>query len=508
MANEFEKGIVLKRTNGGWRTWFALDISLPWRDETVTWALACTTWVLLVTAALSSAGLAAEGDTPRRSRDDEKATAAAPGPSRLLAPLVTYRSRNFLIRTDLPPDKAEAMLVRLEETLRTVSKYWGTPSRRLIECYVVDDLSKCSDESLPNPLARIFVGVIGGATVRRPDSFGKLTSWRHVVFAAPHSGIAEHEAVHAYCSQTFGRTGPDWYGEGMAQFVCYGRKGDIAVRCPPEIIASIRSGKSRLVREVIRDGEFTQPMIKALVAILRNRAEQLVDGACVPIEDWKPSDAEIMQRAKVSYRWSWALCHMLAHNPNYSDRFRTLGRSYLTERDASFDSAFGSVKDRLDFEYRFFTDRVEDGYRVDLCAWSWDAPFAGLEPGAFASVDVLAARGFQPSGLLVRAGERYTYTTEGEWRMASELSTTNADGDAEGRGSLEGVVMKDIEAGEPLKLGKPFRLGAAGSFTAASGGKLYLRCRDTWHQLDDNDGQIRVRFERPAAEATSQKDAG
>jgi hypothetical protein len=45
-------------------------------------------------------------------------------------------------------------------------------------------------------------------------------------------------------------------------------------------------------------------------------------------------------------------------------------------------------------------------------------------------------------------------------------------------------------------LGKPFEIGAGGSFVADQTGQLYLRCRDDWHQLVDNDGGVSVRLVR------------
>ncbi len=44
-------------------------------------------------------------------------------------------------------------------------------------------------------------------------------------------------------------------------------------------------------------------------------------------------------------------------------------------------------------------------------------------------------------------------------------------------------------------LGEPFELGADGSFVATQTGKLYLRCRDDWNRITDNQGAVEVRLQ-------------
>ena len=62
-----------------------------------------------------------------------------------------------------------------------------------------------------------------------------------------------------------------------------------------------------------------------------------------------------------------------------------------------------------------------------------------------------------------------------------------ADGQPPGVGRLEGVILQDF------KLSDPFPLGAFGSFTPPSEGRLYLRCGDAWNELAENRGAVTVK---------------
>ncbi len=127
------------------------------------------------------------------------------------------------------------------------------------------------------------------------------------------------------------------------------------------------------------------------------------------------------------------------------------------------------------FEYLFFLKHISRGYRVDLCAWNWKKQFSDLHAGRVRKVTVAAGRGWQPSGLSVRAGTQYEYLATGTWQIAGEPDAVDADGDDQHRGRLVGVLMKDRQ------LGTEFELGAKGSFRLAADGDLYLRCRNRWN---------------------------
>lgn len=405
---------------------------------------------------------------------------------------IVLRSAHFALHTDLPRDAAQQTLARMETAIKAAEKHWQCPSRGQIACYVVDDLAHWPDSALPHPLARIWVGGVGGATIAEFVGTGRARRVRATVYAVPRRGVVEHEVIHAYCYQTFGEAGPEWYKEGMAQSVSFvGQEGN-ETGCPRELVHSLDKTSSASVKQVIQAGQFTGGISDAFGTMLADRRNQ---HAHVPLSDWTVQHAESIQRVEQHYLRSWALCYMLLSNPNYSTRFRALGGSYVTHSGQSFEGIFASVSDELAFEYAFFLQHMDVGYRVDLCHWDWDKRFRLLDAPELrgtASVRIEAARGYQASGLTVVAGQSYAYASSGAWGTSRDTSTTCANGDAEGKGRIMAVVL------DAFRLSEPFELGSTGTFQASCSGNLYLRCRDHWNQLHDNHGAIQIRFTRPA----------
>ena len=257
--------------------------------------------------------------------------------------------------------------------------------------------------------------------------------------------------MHAYCQQTFGRVGPVWYSEGMAEMGHYWKDGDCAVRAGRREIKFLRKN-----------------LPKSLAATL--------------------SLAQVSGDSWQNYASRWSLCHFLVHDPNYSPQFLAMGRGILAGKDVSFDETYRAKSRELWFEYVFFLEHIDRGYRVDLCTWDWKKKFAGLRPGHTVAVTVRAGRGWQPSGLKVSPGVPYECAIAGNWRLAHELKATDGNGDDHGRGRLVGVLMKDYQ------LGREFDLGGQDSFQSTVGGDLYLRCRNAWGELADDSGCIAAKL--------------
>jgi hypothetical protein len=367
-----------------------------------------------------------------------------------------FRSAHFLLHTDLAPKEARALLERLETMLALVSKYWGQPSAGVIELYVVKKLEVWPDDALD---AEGRAKIAQGAGITHVDTLsrGKTTlAARAVVYAAADRGTPQHEAVHAYCGQTFGRTGPLWYAEGMAEMGCYWREGDTSVQCPDYVSDYLRGSLAKPLAEILDEQRG-----------LPNGAGPARSG-----DSWQ------------NYAWRWALCHLLANNPNYSERFRPLGLGYLSGAKVSFANTYGAMAREIDFEYRFFLEHVERGYRVDLCSWDWNRKFREPAGGVPTRARIAANRGWQPTGALVRQGAAYDYQAKGKWQIAAERRDLTPAGGDDGAGRVEAVIFHDFA------LGKPFALSESGTFVVETDGQLYARCRDAWNELADNTGFV------------------
>lgn len=368
-----------------------------------------------------------------------------------------YRSRNFLIHTDLSAQEAKALLAKLERMLRLVSKYYGRRNPRPIECFIVKDLKNWSDSDVrrmtPEGYSQIQAG--SGVTALTSVRSGQRFRATARVFAVCKREIPQHECVHAYCGQAFGDTGPTWYSEGMAEVGKYWRDKDAsAVHCSDYVAKYLRESKPKELSEIIAPFQVTG-------------------------DSWQ------------NYSWRWALCHLLGNNPNYSARFRPLGIALMSHRrGVSFRRVYGAMAKEINFEYHFFLKHVEPGFRVDLCSWDWKARYRQPSGSGYLSAKIDAGHGWQPSRLLVKKGMKYQVSASGTWKIAPKGDDLTADGDSEGRGKLVGILFEDY------KLSEPFDVGAYGTFTAPSDGNLLLRCRDKWTEIADNKGVMTVRLKR------------
>ena len=362
----------------------------------------------------------------------------------------SYRSKNFIVHSDDDPDRSKELLERLETLLKIVSEYWRRPNRRLIECCVVKDLKNWPSGRLPQ-LAIEKIRSKSGVTISVKRMQGTVFFTKSIVYAAARTGVAQHEAVHAYCYQMFGSTGPVWYSEGMAEMGRYwashndrGVHGD--------------DGPIRYLRKT------APPSVKTLT-----RTGQTSDG-------WR------------NYAQRWALCHLLSNNPNYGQRFRTLGFSLLGGRPGtSFQSFFGTMSREIQFEYDLFLRNLENGYRVDLCTWDWKTRFRRLKTGRTAKSTIDAGRGWQASGISVQAGLSYSVTASGDWQTSTGVEAVDADGDSRGVGRLQAVIWNNYQ------LTRSSDLSRQATFKPSGDGKLFLRCGDRWGSLHDNTGQLTVR---------------
>lgn len=372
-----------------------------------------------------------------------------------------FRREHFLLHTDLAPREANELMDRLETMLTLIANYWNHPPVGIIEMFVVEDLGRWPEGSLDAAgLAKIKQRA--GITVTETMTQGKrLLAAKSIVYAVAEHGTPQHEAVHAYCGQAFGHTGPLWYAEGMAEMGQYWREGDASVQCPPYVVDFIRASPAKPLADILAE-EGGKP---------RRGAPAVVTG-----DSWQ------------NYAWRWALCHLLANNTNYADRFRPLGMGFLSGQKVSFADTYGAMRDEIEFEYQFFLRHLEQGYRVDLCSWDWKRKFR--EPAGNSGIPsrISANRGWQPSGALVADGKKYSYSAIGTWQCDKNSAELTADGGADGAGRLEGVIFKDFV------LGEPFPLSRSGTFTSPGDGRLFLRMHNPWNSVADNKGSINVKI--------------
>lgn len=438
--------------------------------------------LVIVGSVLLATGSVSAQSSTKQLKNKRAEAAQAAGPR-------DYRSANFLVHTDLPADEADDLLKRLETMLALISKYWGKPNKQTIEMFVVRDLDVWPPDSL-EPAGRESIAAQAGITMTSGSvnrQTGQLFAAKSRVYAIADRGVPQHEAVHAYCHQTFGRAGPTWYSEGMAEMGHCWREGESRVHCLPIIVKYLRSVEPKPLGSIV------------------NSRDQTGDS-------WQ------------NYAWRWALCHLLANNPNYYDRFRPLGLGILADQpDATFAKVYGSMAQEIAFEYLFFLEHFDLGYEVTLTAWDWKTKFRHATPKVPILCSVEANRGWQASRLLVKAGEEFEVSAEGSWSLSAdgpELSPFGVALPDQKAATTKKAATKKTSKTEPLEelpsvwrydspfkpgqlvgvlfndyeLSEPFAIPADGSFVAPGEGQLFLRCEEAWNRLADNKGKVSLKF--------------
>ncbi|MBL8891375.1 MAG: hypothetical protein JNL67_15455 [Planctomycetaceae bacterium] len=365
------------------------------------------------------------------------------------------RSKNFLIKTDLSPRSAQILLDKLEDMFAVVSKYYNRRTLgQPIVCYVVGDLNRWGPATAE--LTEGLDWIRRGAGVTLASRLGNLR--RAIVYSCGEHSIVQHEAVHAFCHLAYGGTGPTWYAEGMAELGCYWRTGDVGVNIDPVVIRYLTTTSPKPLSELVRLDQVTG-------------------------DSWQ------------AYAWRWALCYMLVNNPNYGQRFFRLGEEIMPpDGKATFQSEFANVASEISFEYEQFVKHLGNGYQQELCSWDWKTKAIGVDSRGKKS-KVVARRGWQAAGALVKAGETYRIQAEGAWTTDGR-DPFSADGLENGTGRLIGAILSKGENREDrwaeYQLSEEFQLGEDASFSAPATGNLYLRCQEPLTQIGDNQGELKV----------------
>jgi hypothetical protein len=375
--------------------------------------------------------------------------AQLPRPARA-AEVATHRSEHFVLTTDVGEAEAKVQLDRLEALLAHLADYWGKPPQGKIECFLVQDLAAWPANSLDERGRKVIEEGFGTTLTQTTGSGGRRQA-RAQVFASAAGTSLIHEAVHAYCRQTWFEVGPLWYAEGMAEVGQYWRADEPGVHCEEGLAPMLRRSQHWTIEQIVG----------------------------------------MESRSAETYGWSWSLCELMTRNPNYAEAFRKFGRALLAGDQLDFVKHFEKDLDKIRFEHSLLAAQFGPGYRAELCAWDWKTQFGPPMRGETREIEVQAARGWQATGLALSLGQRVAYKASGSWSVGEKGQAMSADGAADNRGKLIGVLFKDYE------LGEPFPLGRSGNFTSPGDGKLYVRCYDDFSQLGDNDGSITLTLPKP-----------
>lgn len=295
-----------------------------------------------------------------------------------------------------------------------------------------------------------------------------------------------HEGVHAFTLTVRGLDTPEWYTEGIAEFLATHRLERDArgvERFVPTPLPVRKSDVEQLGRiETLRRlaADRRPPTLSAVMA--------------VPTGD---------HRDISTYASNWAAVALLARHPALAPSFTAAERGPLDEdfnaRLAAQPGWNAAVAAR---EFAAFTTEIDYGWdfarmRID---WSPGRPLVVPTRGT-----VAAGRGWQNTGMALAAGGRCRITAHGRVRLGevpaqAGAAATPIESEADGislrwyRGHPVGrllaaqwVEREDGTAGFVV-LGS----GAAAEITAAAAGPLYLKVNEAPGDLADTSGSYTV----------------
>lgn len=295
-----------------------------------------------------------------------------------------------------------------------------------------------------------------------------------------------HEGTHAFMAAFLGGCGPGWFMEGTAELMATHRLDETTGRLTLRIMPGDRDevpmlGRIKLVRDAVADG---RPLGLSDVMQIDNR--KLLENE--------------------AYAWSWAATRFLDSHPRYRERFRAL-RRHVLDRDFNriVRREYGADWADLSAEWQAFVATLDHGYDFERMAIDFRSG-EPLRDGQRQTATIRADRGWQSSGVWLKAGRAYRVTARGRYQIAEE---TTADGKRRPWPSEPGGVTIEYYAGQPLGMllgaiaeeagsgGKgagsftePVAIGLTKTFTPIRSGTLYLRVNDSAGRLDDNRGTL------------------
>ncbi len=290
-----------------------------------------------------------------------------------------------------------------------------------------------------------------------------------------------HEGVHAFTLSVRGLDAPEWYTEGIAEFLATHR------------LERGADGREHFVLTPIpaRPGDVEQlGRIETLQATRR-----------------PPALAEVMSAARKGHRdisayaGDWAAVTLLALHPAFARQFAAAERGPLdVEFNARLAAQPGWNAAVAAREYAAFTAEVDDGWDFTRTAVDWSPGRPLVVP---AQVTVDAARGWQNTGLSLTQGGRCRIAAGGRVRLGEARDQGVAvpiESEAEGitlrwyRGRPAGRLLA-AQWVEQADGGAGFVVlaaGAAAEITAAVDGPVYLKVNDAPGDRADNAGGYTV----------------
>lgn len=291
-----------------------------------------------------------------------------------------------------------------------------------------------------------------------------------------------HEGTHAFMNRWLGGAGPPWYMEGMAELLGThqwdGERLTLGYN-PPDKTEVPYWGRVKIVRD----------------DFVANRGLTLLDVFRYDQQAHLKNEA---------YGWCWAATAFLNAHPQTREAFQKL-RSNTQDRSIEFSKKFYEtlkpVWPEIAEDWQLYVINLDYGFDIARAA-TLRVPATDLPAGG-KSVNVVADRLWQSTGVRLEAGKTYDLTASGRYALAREPQPWWCE---------PGGITIEYHQGKPLgillaavhdpqasdsgltPLASPEVIGLHGQITPRKSGTLYLCLNDSPAKLADNQGSATVQI--------------
>lgn len=293
-----------------------------------------------------------------------------------------------------------------------------------------------------------------------------------------------HELTHSFMATQLGSCGPGWYMEGMAELLgthrWESRKLTLAVM-PPHRESALMWGRTKLVNQAVAENR-----LLAIPAVMK-------------IDNRQALEVE-------SYAWVWALAKFLDTHPAYQHRFRDLQLHTLDpDFNQRFRKTFADDWWQLNTEWQLYIRSLDYGYDIPREAIDWASTAAAKPVATTLRVSVSAEQGWQPTGILLEAGNSYELKASGRYVVGSEPDGTPWPCEPGGitlryynRRPIGKLIAAVVDrSGTPGNgLVEPVSVGLGTRLEPEQSGELFLRMNDSPAELAENRGSANLSIRR------------
>ena len=299
-----------------------------------------------------------------------------------------------------------------------------------------------------------------------------------------------HEGTHSAMNHVYGRVGPAWYREGIAEMLGTHRfeNGKLTMPYFPADRKVVEHwGRIKIIKDDIEKGN-----VRSISSIVNGRTRDFLK-----VE---------------SYAWSWALQSFGHSHPKFKDLFLGLQEEmFFSERAVTrrFMKEYYARKYEMDLAWNLFLSHLDYGYDSSKEIVHIQEEETKVTVGKIITAKIDVAKGWQSTGLVLPPNMKLDLAASGKFRVRLE-------GTLDGRpatpwpcepqgvtieyyqerplGELLAATVNATDEADVSGLTRAQPVGRRARIATREGGTLYLRINERADHLQDNQGEITVKL--------------